>query len=287
MLPQFTNQVLSSSVLWMDNLFANKGQAYSIVSGYFYQTDNLFNGFFTYSSPYRQIIADSSVSGATVMTGIALNGVSIGTGQSGFSGIDYYNGRLYFGTEISNPSTSLSGTYSIKEFNIALTNEPDEKLLFETKYSLKPKTTQTISGLYSNEENYPIIFLRDNGGQNDPFAFGGTDNSVTNLRAIILTDSMFSLDAATSLLKDQARNYIPLLGYGEMPFNSLGGLKSGVYNYTGMTNGKAANGQGIYISNVFVSRFNHSAFSQELKKINPDVFVGLVDLDLEFIRNPD
>ncbi|MEK6883586.1 MAG: hypothetical protein AABY22_28415, partial [Nanoarchaeota archaeon] len=196
MLPQFTNQVLSSSVLWLDNLLANKGQGYSTVSGYFYQTDNLYNGFYTYSSPYRQIIADSSVSGAVVMTGVALNGVSIGTGQSGFSGIDYFNGRLYFGTEVSNPSTSLSGTYSIKEFNVVLTNEPEEKLLFETKYSLKPKTTQVLSGLYSNEESYPVVFLRDNGGQNDPLAFGGTDMTITNLRAIIFTDSMFSLDAA-------------------------------------------------------------------------------------------
>ena len=53
MKPQFTNKVLSSALLWLDNKLCTQGQAYfNISGGLFYGTQNLFNGYTTYASQY-------------------------------------------------------------------------------------------------------------------------------------------------------------------------------------------------------------------------------------------
>ena len=174
------------------------------------------------------------------------------------------------------PDCYYAGDYAVKDFNIYLTNKTDQELLFETKVEIKPKTTTNPTGLETDTITYPAIFLKNLGGRNEPFAMGGIDETITSVRAIILADSQFNLDAACSILKDKVRTNIQLVEENDYPFNALGGYKSSVYNYTGLA---ADSSSHVFINDVYVSQFNVDYIS-EIKNANPDVYSAIVDLDL-------
>ena len=280
---QHDNQVMSSFLLFTDNLLCGTGQAYTNWGSPFYRISGNVNPYYVYSAPYRPFVADSSVPGAVVMSGVYLNNSFIRTGQSGFVDINYDKGLVYF----SNPVTgNLSGNYAVKDFSIVLTNKPEENLLIETKHNLKPKVGDTITGLNLNDIVYPVVYLKDNGGFNEAFSLGGCEESVTKARIIVLASSLYEKDAVGSLLKDTARSFIGLLTPSEMPFNSLGGFKSGVYNYRNLVAGKAGASNTLFIKRANVSTFSQENF-QSLTSMNPsDVHVVFVDFDLVAYRYP-
>ena len=119
--------------------------------------------------------------------------------------IDFDNGRAILNSSFGMEKTTISGSYAVKDFNVYLTSKAEQELLFEDKIDLRPATTQTETGLAPNVSTYPAVFIKNNGGQNDPFAFGGEDVTKTNVRAIVLADSQFNLDALCSIFKDQGR----------------------------------------------------------------------------------
>ena len=87
----------------------------------------------------------------------------------------------------------------------------------------------------------------------------------------MLGDNQFAVDGVSSIFRDRARAYIPLFREDEMPFNSLGGYKkSKQFNYTGVTVGKVPKGSGIYIDNVFVSRFDRN-IPKDMKNMNSEI----------------
>ena len=45
---------------------------------------------------------------------------------------------------------------------------------------------------------------------NEPFAFGGQDTTKISVRAIVIADSQFEIDAIGSLFRDERHNYVPL-----------------------------------------------------------------------------
>ena len=208
------------------------------------------------------------------MSGIYIDGAFTTTGNSDFVDIDYSNGHVYFSSDQA--GKTLSGNYAVKDFNIYLTNKTDQELLFETKVEIKPKTATNPNGLETDMITYPAIFLKNLGGRNEPWAFGGFDDTITNVRAIVLADSQFNLDAACSILKDKVRTRIQLIEQNDYPFNALGGYKSSVYNYTGLA---AASTSHVWVNDVYVSQFNVDYIS-EIKNANPDVYSAIVDLDL-------
>ncbi len=283
--PQFTNNSTSSFLLYLDNKILTKGQGFNNVSSYFYNTDQLENGYFTYASPYGPFIQDSSIAGANIMSGVYLDNTFIQTGQSGLFNINYDKGRLYFTGEITNASTRISGDYSVRDFNLKLVNQPEESILFETKHYLRPKINQNVTGIYSNESLFPVIYIKTNGRKSDPFAFGGEDMTKQGMRAVILSDTQYNLDAMTSILGDLIRTYVPYLTGSEYPFNAYGGFKTGSYNYTGLTAGKIANNQSIFIDDVFVLDFSRFVRADALI-LNPSVHFGMVDFQLWKNRYP-
>ena len=286
MKPQFDNKVMSSFLLWFDHTLLNDGEAFTKHSGKFYEVDSLYNGLYTYGAPFKQFVQDFSITGASIPTGIFLDSVFIRPGQSNLTGINYEQGHVYFTSEITSPSTRLSGNYSIKDFNVYLTNEAEEKLLFETKFSLRPRTTQTETGLDPNQITYPAIFLRNDGGTNEPMAFGGYDNTTINIRAVVLADSQYLLDAAASIFRDKARTFVTILETTDMPFNSLGGFKNSVqYNYTGVILGKTSENQYVFIENVTVSKFSRD-INLKIDNLNPDIFNGVIDFEISKPRYP-
>jgi hypothetical protein len=207
------------------------------------------------------------------MTGIYLNNSFLTTGQSGFLGVDYKKGCVYFSNAVTGV---LSGNYSIRDYNFDTTNDSETTLLFETKQYLKPKVGQYRTGIFNEERTYPIIYVRDNGGENVPFSFGGLKETNYNIRLVVLADSEFLLDATSSLIRDIYQKYIALFQPSEMPFNSLGSLKSGVFNYTGM----ADRTKQLFVNESYVSKLNQNVKSDASALNSSNIWVGFSDISL-------
>ena len=273
---QLDNILMSSMLMWMDHVILKKGEAYKNFSSRFYPVTNIYNGFYSYGLPFKQVVCDSSISGANILSGVYVNNNFKTIGQNNLTGISPQNGQVYFTS--GQGTNTISGNYAVKDFNLYLTNQPEEEILFESQYQARPKTTQTPTGLAIEAITYPCIFLKNNGGINQPFAFGGQDNTQISVRAVVMADNMFNLDALCSILKDTARDYVPLIN---SPFNNFGGLDSGHYNYDTLTQNIDIGVNGFYISEVNVSKI-----FANLNAKNNQVFPAFIDFTLNNIRYP-
>lgn len=272
---QLDNILMSSMMLWIDNKILSKGQAFTNFSSNFYPVPNLINGLNSYGLPFKQIVCDSSIQGANLLSGVYVNNNFKTVGTDNLVGINPNQGQIYF-DNIQNGL--LSGNYAVKDFNIYITSSPDENILFETQYKTRPKTFQTATGLAPNSITYPAIFLKNNGGINSPYAFGGLDKTNIEVRAIVLAENTFNLDAVSSILRDTSREYIPIIQNG--PFNSLGCVSNGYYNYNSLVSNIDINSK-FYISDVSVSRIINPD-----NKSNQSIYSSVVDFTLENIRYP-
>lgn len=281
MIATYGHQVLSSFLLWLDHTICSQGQAFVNYSGNFYNISGSYANYYTFGAPFNQLIADSSISGANICTGVYLNNKLISTGISGLVDINYKAGHIYFNNDVRR--YPISGYYSVKEFNINLTDRQDDVLLFKTKYSYKPKSPQLLSGVNDEHIIYPAILVRQDGSSADPFAFGGQEWDTMNVRCIILADSLFNLHGIQSILKDSIRTPIALFSAADQPYNSLGGLKSGVYNYTGMAYTRIQDQNFVFIENVFCPKAGQRR-SVMPDTFNYDVFFNFVDFELSKVR---
>ncbi len=283
---QFENKVMSSLLMFVDHEVTQKGEAFTDTKSNFFKIDSLFKDYHVYAAPFKQMVSDISVTGSsapTVMTGIYVDGDGpLEVGNSGFDSINFMQGQLYFKGE-TDPMAgkTISGNYSIKDFNVFLTSMPEEQLLFETKLTLNPKTSDinVTTGVDSSTQTYPAIFIKDNGGRNEEFAFGGMDDTIINARAIVLGDSMFSLDAVCGILKDTVRTNMPILDQSDLNLNALGAFTGVNYNYTG-----SATGNYCHIDRVTVSK--NIANRGDFNNLNPNVFSAFVDFELHSHRYP-
>lgn len=274
---QHENLVTSSFLLWLNNWIANRGQAYSNIGTQFYPTNTRINGYYTYASPYNQLVADFSVSGANVPTGIYINGNFTQKGQNGFVDINYNHGLVYFSSQ---PTGTISGNYSVKEINISPLTISENKLLFETKFSQKPKISQNITGISSDSLAYPAIFVKSIAGSNEPFAFGGLKKTNSSIGLFVFADSQYQLDAINSLIRDAEEQLLPMLGTGDMPYNALGGFKNNInFNYKNLANGKISSGNYGYIESVDTAVFTNKA-NVDINSLNPDCYFGVIDINI-------
>jgi len=268
---QFTNKLMSSFLLYLDNTILRVGEAYTNHSSLFYpDATNKYQGYYGYSAPFKQLVSDQSITGATVMSG-AYVGSSFTTSNVH---LNHYNGQVFFNSDQG--SSKISGNYSVKDFNVNMTSKAEHDLLFETKLSLRPKTTQTVTGLDPNSNTYPAIYVKNMGGANTPFAFGGMDNTELKVRAVILADSIYKQDAVCSILKDTARDHFKMVNQSDLPFNALGMPATGSYNYTGL-----AATDHVYIKETTVTN-NIPSFSKNIN--NSEVYPAFVDFNVEIPR---
>lgn len=285
---QFENEVMTSLMLYVDHYIMDKGQAYTNNGSSFFSIENDFTDYQVWAAPYKQLVCDHSVSGANILSGVFVNGSSLesspsnGPHSADVEFLNPYQGQVFFRSIPNSTITSVSGNYAVKDFNVYLTNENEEELLFETQFDLRPKVTQTPVGLGSEKQTFPAVFIKNNGGTNEPFAFGGMDNTILNARMIALADSAFNLDAVCSILKDRAHDQVPVLSTENMPFNAIGGLKEDCMNYTGIVATGATSH--MYIANAYVSKISPNR--QFYKNVNKDVFSAFIDFELEQPRYP-
>ncbi len=284
---QIENKVMSSLLLYVDNVIAQKGEAFSSQNTKFFKSPSKYKAFDCFSAPYKQLISDSSISGASVMSAITVGGST----YTGAYHINYREGNIYFPSGAVSNTANVSGAYSIKDFNSYLTSALEEELLFESKISTRSKFNQTLTGLNNNIETYPAVFVKNNGYTYLPFALGGEENMVFNARIIIMADSQFNADAVTSILMESVREYIPLVGNSELPFNALGashfydgqsGQNTAGYNYTNLTTGKIDQ-NALFIKEATSLR-NFPSKNLGDEHVNRDLYPAIVDYTLEFPR---
>ena len=282
---QFENKVMSSLLLFVDHQVVQKGDAYTNHDSSFYKIDSLFSDYYVYASPFKQLVADASITGSStpnILSGVYADNDLLEIGTSGFNSINHMQGQLYF-TGDTDPmiGKAITGAYAVKDFNVFLTSMPEEQLLFETKLALNPRTSDISpsTGVEANTQTYPAIFIKDNGGRNEEYAMGGVEQTTINARAIVLADSMFNLDAVCGVLKDTSRQSLYLVEQSDLNLNALGAFTGVMYNYTGV-----ATGHYCYINDVTVSK--NIANRGDFQNLNPNVFSAFVDFEIQPHRMP-
>lgn len=280
---QFENKIMSSILLYLDHKVLENGEAYTNHSSLFYKISDTYADYDVYALPFKQIVNDTSITGANILSGVYVNGSFVVGGQSGLHSINHYQGQAFFTQDRS--SDTISGNYAVKDFNFYLTSQPEENLLFDTKFHLNPKYNQTLTGLAQHEQTYPAVYLKNVGGSNVPFAFGGEDNSLMTVRAIVVSDSSFKLDAVNSIFRDLNKTNFALLESSDLPFNALGSTISGSFNYTALSDSVISSAaKQVYIANVIVNKVSN--FVENSKSLNKNVYLSYVDFDLEIPRFP-
>lgn len=282
MRPQYDNKLMSSFLLWMDHKILSEGSGFVNKSTYFYSISSPYSGIYAYASPYSQFVADRSVAGANVPTGIHLDGSFLPTGTSGFVGINYERGQVYFNTNIVG-NNRISGYFAVKEVPVYTTNKNEAEMLFETKVAIRPKTLISPTGLNENQLTIPAVFIKNNGSINKPFQFGGTKNTINNVLGMAFTDSDFLLTSLTAIFRDTCESYFPVLEENEFPFNIYGHPKNGTYNYDTLTTGKPIADQ-AYVSYVNVSKLRNKEVYTEAQKVNPGSYFAVMDFTVEKTR---
>jgi hypothetical protein len=271
------NSIMSSMILFLDNIVCDKAQGYTNHSSIFYSTNNLYNGLYTYSLPFKQIVADSSVSGANILSGVYVSNSFSAIGQNNLSGINHNNGQIYLTSGYAN--SSISGTYAVKDFNIYLTSHPEEKILFESQYKVRPKTYQNPTGLAPNEITYPALFIKNVNSTNEAFAFGRFVDSKIDIRVVVMADNLYNLDSVCSYLRDTAYTFIPIIDSEDLKLTYLGSPLNGHYNYNTIKNNKLSTNDTLYIEEVNISK--NLNFTD---KINNNIYPAFVDFTLSKIK---
>jgi hypothetical protein len=277
---------MSSFYLWLDHEILQRGSAFTIFSGAMYSgQDYNYSNQTTFTSPFRQWVSDSSISGAVIPSGVYVNGTFVARGTSGLA-LNFNKGEAILTGGISPVSKNVTARYSVKDFNLYYTDEKMENLLFENRNYLKPKFSHVTGGLSPNDQPYPCIYIKNTSYQNVPFTFGGQDQTKSTIRCIILSDSIYLLDGAISIMVDSARKVFPIIPNSGIPYGYYGDFKSGIssYNYTGLAFycQQAFPNNTVYIDRVTVSRLDEI----RNKHINLKTVAAMVDFDLWHGRYP-
>ena len=275
MIEQFQHKLTTSFSLWFDNFLLKKGNAYTNTTGdfFYYEDPRLDSTYTAYGSPYKQWVTDSSITGATIPSGVYIDG--------GFSGrsngvvLDFENGRALISGSVTD--SAVTGEFSVKDFNIYLTNDTEDDLIVENKYvvnSRLPSGPWTYIAPY--DDVVPAVFLSTASAENKPFAFGGMEDTVTQAKGVVLADNPYQLDGVLSIFMDSVNEVIttiPMTGY---PTTELGDLKNDSYSYTATESGFVT---GI---SFFIDKVKTSKLSDRTRNVLAnELYVGFIDFDIQ------
>jgi len=297
MKPQFQHQLVTSFALWLDYVILQKGEAYyNIESQFFYQEDDrLDDDFYAFASPHKQWVYDASIKGAHIIDEITINNKVIKKAgqnnedtniESSAVRYDYNNGRVLIPKFMASPTDIVSGKYSVKDFNIYITDQTEEELLIETKFDKNSRFDQEYTGgVKPYDQVVPAIFVSYENGHNDPFAFGGMDTTKSYLRCVVFAENSYQLDGIFSILKDLNNTMIVNVGFNEHPLNEFGDLKYGYYDYIDLSSryyDRSNSFCNLNLEKVIVSKMN----DRVAKKTHPGLYIGFIDVEIHAHRYP-
>jgi hypothetical protein len=275
---QFQHKLTTSFFLWFDNFLLNKGEAFSNKTGEFFYYDDprIDSDYKAYGSPYKQWVTDSSITGATMPTGVYVGGSF--SGRNDTVVLDFENGRALLGG--NNTGLAVTGEFAVKDFNVYMTNDTEEDLVVENKYVVNSRLP---SGPYTYIQPYddvvPAVFISSSDASNTPFALGGLQDTKVNMKAVILAEDTYQLDGVLSIFMDsidECITPIPMTGY---PITELGDLKDNSYNYTSVKDGYSGETK-FYINGVTTSKLT----DRDRKSLAHDLYIGFIDFDVQLYR---
>jgi hypothetical protein len=295
MKPQYQHKVMTSFLLWFDNYLIQEGQAYSNKTGTLLEIEDtrLPTGFTRFASPYKQWVSDSSITGES---GAANPTIPAVINKVGVGNVNRENGRYVF--DFENGSIIATGTngaggiqagdtvtasFSVKDFNIYLTNETEEDLILESKFKSNSRYDLNFnSGVKPYDQMTPAIFINNEETNNAPFAFGGEDETRMSIKAVVMAEDTYSLDGVLSIFADSTRKSITAIPFTGHPGTEYGDIDGGHYAYTGITNRYEGSETKFYINDVTVSKLSDRAKKQSIG----DLKIGFIDFDLHQHRFP-
>jgi hypothetical protein len=272
---QFQHKLTTSFFLWFDNFLLTKGEAFSNKTGsfFYYSDDRLDTTYKAYGSPYKQWVTDSSITDANVPSGVFIGGNF--SGRDDGVVLDFDNGRVLISG--GNTDLTVTGSFAVKDFNVYMTNDTEEDLVVENKYTVNSRLP---SGPYTYISPYddvvPAVFIASSDSRNSPYALGGLQDTQVTMKAVVLAEDPYQLDGVLSIFMDSAEECItpiPMTGY---PTTELGDLKNNTYNYTNTTN-QYPNSTKFYINGVTTSRLS----DRDRKSLAHDLYVGFIDFDVQ------
>ncbi|NDB28026.1 hypothetical protein EB169_00295 [archaeon] len=261
-----------------------KGEAYKTFTTklYNYSDPRLGGDKVVYGSPYKQWVYDKSITGATIPTGFTINGSIVPTGTSGMK-IDFDNGRIIFNSGVST-NLNITGTYSVKEVNSYVTDQPEDNLIIENKYVTNSRFTVTEDYIPAYNPVTPCIFASIETAHNTAFAFGGEDETKCIVKLVAFCENLYQLDGLLSIFGDSYNEFFSLIPMTGHPLGEFNEMKTGVYptgyDYNNLSN--AYNSQKMFISHVETSKIRDNV----LKELNPILHIGFLDFEITTYRYP-
>jgi hypothetical protein len=289
MKPQFQHEVTTSFVLWLDHYLLEKGEAFTTITDgpLYYLEDDRTPGFHAYSSPYKQWVFDKSVTDATVADTIKstlaqpLDEISRAEGLI----VDYENGRVLLPTATTEftDSLTLTATYSVKDFNIYVTNQTEEELITENKFETNSRFKQEEFPIAPHSQVLPAIFVSNQFGRNRPFALGGEDETIMDIRCVVMAEDMYKLDGALSIFADASQEVFGKVDFEDFPLSEYGDTVDFFYNTLANQRVIESNNRDLcYIGSATVSKLS----DRVSKRIDPTLFVGFIDFSVSSYRYP-
>ena len=279
MIEQFQHKLTSSFFLWFDNFLLKKGEAYSNKTGelFNYADPRLDSRYVAYGSPYKQWVTDSSIAGAVIPTGVSV----VGAGTSGRDNgvvFDFENGRALFSG--SNTSMNVTGEFAVKDFNVYLTNDTEDDLIVENKYTVNSRLPSgPLTYIEPYDDVVPAIFLSVSQAENSPFALGGMQETKVQAKAVVLAEDTYQLDGVMSIFMDSVDEVIAAIPMSGYPITEFGDLKGGSFNYTGL----AEDYQGE--TKFCIEKVKTSKLTDRTRNVLAnELYVGFVDFDIEQYR---
>jgi hypothetical protein len=285
MKPQFQHEITTSFTLWLDNYLLKRGEAFqNKTSDLTYLEDSrLGPGLNGFSSPYKQWVYDESITSAQIPDSATIDGASVsrndGSGADPQLIIDHQNGRVI---TTAPTSSSISIDYAVKDFNTYVTNETEENLIIESKFDVNSRFKVEEIPIPPYAHAIPAIFINNTRNFNDPFSFGGQDQTMTDIRCVIMAENIFQLDGVLSIFNDSNKECFAALGFEDYPVTEFGDAPN--FNYKTLANARTASNPAAL---HFIDRVDVSKLSDRItKKIDPNTFIGFIDFEVVTYRYP-
>lgn len=276
------NDLYYSFGMFIDRQVCQRGAAFTNVSSLYYNvSDPELPNLSVYAAPFKQSISDYSISGANIPTGVYVNGNLAGRGQSGLINFDFLNNRVIFSGGMNN--YTVSGNYSVKDFNVYLSTSSDEELIYETAFQIQASYAKPLSGLSKYSLTVPGIFVVNSNMANNTYSFGGLVETTMNIHCIVLASSKDQLDAVGSLLIDEKYQMFPIIPPNYLPYNYYGDYKTGLGNYNYLTYVNQFNTNLGYISDTSFYKLSNRDFSNRY----PDLRAAFADFQIKYLRFPN
>ena len=295
MKPTYQHKLLTSFYMWFDHYLLLKGDAYqNFDTDLFNYSDEQITDKTVFGSPYKQWVYDKSVRDATLtrppdnIPGVPViyggEGEVLSPGTSGLI-VDYENGRVLFDDTVTPGSPGMvTAKYSVKNFNTYVSNQDEESLIIAGKHKLNARY---ITGLETYippyDEVVPAAFLSATTTNNEPFALGGEDNTVSQISAVCFAENIYQLDGILSIFADASKEVFHGIPYSGSPLDEFGDIKSSYssgYDYNNVANNFATDIS--FIQNTTVSKI-----SDRMDKFIPvPLYVGFIDFEINKYRFP-